>query len=154
MLRGYAIPCAVPEFRFSADDQFLLNLAHRLDEAPALIHRQVEQELVSTLSSVLDRQFATATDPYGVPYLPPKYATNPPMVRTGALRRGLGVRVASGWGGITVTVTSDQEYARYLQTGTRRMEARRIVPGATMLAAVWREAAIAAYVAAFKRWIG
>lgn len=141
----------MPSFSFEGD-QFLERAARLLEEAPRAIHDAVALDLERSLAGVIDQQFTTATDPQGVGYLAPKDGHSPPMQRSGALRAGIGVRCASEWGGVSVTVSSDRPYAAFLQGGTSRMAPRRIVPGSAMTSEAWRGAVRDAYTRAFNRW--
>lgn len=122
------------------DDPFLKKLADKLREAPRQIHDEMARRMEQKLREVLRAQFAEARDPLGRPYLPPKDGHLPPMRRTGALEDGLTVEAVSTSSGIFLNVTASVEYAKYLQTGTRRMKARQIVPATGVLAETWRRA--------------
>jgi hypothetical protein len=140
-------------FTFSSNDQFLRRLAQRLREAPDRIHRDMERRVRETAEELLEEQFASGRNPYGQPYPPPKDGHLPPMVRTGRLRRGLRVVVSSSADGISLSVQSEAPYAQYLQSGTRRMAPRRIVPGTTVLAERWRQRLQAACTESVRAWM-
>lgn len=133
-------------------DQYLEELARRLEEAPQRVHDLLAQELQDRLTRVVDDQFADGVDPTGAAYIPPKDGGTP-MVRSGALRANIRVVARSTPDGVEVSVVPGVPYAGYLQRGTRKMAPRRIVPGRTTAgAAKWRTAAREAYAAAVRAW--
>lgn len=133
-------------------DQFFDDLIRKLEEAPQRVHDRLAQELQPRLAEVIDAQFAEGLDPHGQPYLPPKDGGTP-MQRTGALRASIRVVAEATPEGVVVRVLPGVPYATYLQTGTRRMAPRRILPGLTTAgAARWRQAGADAYRAAVNAW--
>ena len=75
------------------------------------------------------------------------------MVRSGKLWEGLGVVVSASATGVSVRVTATEEYAKFLQYGTRKMRARLIVPGENVLASIWRQHLERARDEAMKAWL-
>ena len=127
-------------------------LAQKLREAPAAIHRDAERRVKAAVERQLEAQFATSTDPMGRPYLPPKDGHSPPMTRSGRLRRGMRVVVVSGPDILRISVMSDRDYAKYLQHGTRKMAARLITPGSSLLSYKWREVVQRAHMEAVRAY--
>lgn len=101
----------------------LAKWAERLDGVPHVkrsILANVGEELIELIREGFDRQ----ADPYGSPWAP--------TVRGGRILRDRG-HLSSSWHRKTlsssqVVVGPGVEYARYHQTGTRRMPARKMVP--------------------------
>lgn len=50
------------------------------------------------------------------------------MQRTGRLRRGFSIETKPDGSGIQMHILNKQDYAQWLQEGTAKMEARRMVP--------------------------
>lgn len=50
------------------------------------------------------------------------------MQKTGRLRRGFSVEAKADGSGIQMHILNKQDYAQWLQEGTAKMEARRMVP--------------------------
>lgn len=130
---------------------FLQRQAARMREAPRRVHAAVGRKVEAAVDALIQEQFDTATDPHGRPYLPPKDGHLPPMTRSGDLRRGMKAHARSEPGAIRVSVTADQEYAKYLQYGTRRMRQRLVVPNGP-LAQRWRDAILAACSDGVREW--
>ena len=84
-------------------DQYLEELARRLEEAPQRVHDLLAQELQDRLTRVVDDQFADGVDPTGAAYIPPKDGGTP-MVRSGALRANIRVVARSTPDGVEVSV--------------------------------------------------
>lgn len=141
-------------FTFRPGDGFLRRMAARLREAPSRVHADMARRTRAAVEGLLAGQFATGTDPYGRPYPPARdRPAGPPMVRTGRLRDSLPVEVEVDRTGVRLSVLPGVSYAEYLQRGTRRMRARLIVPGTTVLAAVWRARIEAARDETLREWL-
>lgn len=145
---------SVNTFTFNGGDQFLRRAAQQLREAPQRVRADVCREVERDIKAQLDSQFREGRDPFGRAYPPPKDGRNPPMVRSGALWRGLIVRATADGDAVRIEVISDQEYAGYLQKGTRKMVPRLITPGNSLIAPAWRDAYTRAAKRALDRWIG
>ncbi len=122
----------------------LSNISARMDRARAEASRRV----AAAITAVIDREFATGTDPRGVPWAPLKKSTlargrrPPPLTDTGKMRASV---VVSG-GSLDVSIASP---AGFHQSGTRYMRARPIVPTGPG-AAKWVAAVNAAIQSAFE----
>lgn len=113
-------------------DDVLRRMALHLREAPKYVMREAAQEVRAMIERRIQNQFVTGIDPYGRRWKKPKDGHTPPMIRTGALMGGFKVRVVPGGIGVSIAVSNSKPYAKILQRGTSRMEARMTVPGATL----------------------
>ena len=100
------------------------------------------------INALIQAGFDAGTDPYGTAWKPLRPATlakgrfPPPLTATGRMRSGTKVRPrAGGRAGLVLVVGAS--YARFHQTGTRYMAARRIAPTRGMPAS-WRREIVAA----------
>lgn len=128
----------------------LRQLALRLREAPKRIQELAARRLRTAVLDLIEEGFQSKTDPYGAAWKPPKDG-GPTMDRTGRLRRGFDVEVVAAGTGVSLRVTNTQEYAKWLQRGTSRMEPRRMVPDARA-ADKWRRRFDEVYAAALEEW--
>jgi len=125
-------------------------LVVRLREAPKRVQAEAARGIAAEVTRLIDEGFDGRSDPYGKPWEPPKDGGTP-MERTGRLRRGFRVRVVPGGVGLSVEVTNEAEYARWLQRGTERMEARKMFPDGK-LPKEWRDAFEKVYRDAIAKW--
>lgn len=96
--------------------------------------REAAKNLAPVLQELGDRPWQQRASVEGSPWAPRKAAyLHPILEKTGRTRRSLRSR-ASGTSVVTSVRTT---YARFHQTGTRRMSARPIFPTANELPAVW-----------------
>lgn len=96
--------------------------------------RELARKMAPELQALGDRPWQRRASVEGVPWAPRKRAYFHPMLeKSGRTRRSLRSR-ASGTNVVTSVTTP---YARFHQTGTRKMAARPIFPTADM-PAVWR----------------
>ena len=107
----------------------LMKLVDRMSAVPA----RTAALAAPKLDRLVAAQFRQGVDPYGRAWAPLRPATlalgrhPPPLTDTGAMRDGIGVRVNPGRrAGLRLVVGAP--YARFHQTGTRYMAARRIAP--------------------------
>lgn len=130
----------------------LRQLALRLREAPKRIQALAAKRLRAVALDLIDEGFQSKTDPYGAAWRKPKDG-GPTMERTGKLRRGFRVEVvASSSGvGLSLRITNQQDYSRWLPSGTSRMLPRRLVPDARA-ADRWRRRFDEVYAAALEEW--
>jgi hypothetical protein len=125
-------------------------LAVNLKQAPKRIQQEAAKQIQRELAKAIDREFETKQDPYGKSWQPPKDGGET-MQKTGRLRRGFVVEVVPGGVGLSVRITNEVEYAKWLQKGTEKMEARRMIPDGT-LPESWKRIFDDAYAAAIERW--
>ena len=109
----------------------LRQLVVNLRQAPRVIQQAAADEIKLKIEEQIAGEFTTATDPYGKPWKPPKDGGKT-MDRTGDLRRGFRVEVVGNGLGFSVRITNSQDYAKWLQSGTSRLDARKTVPDAVM----------------------
>jgi phage gpG-like protein len=103
--------------------------------------------------SLVQMGFRTSSDPYGVPWAPPKGRAGQPLRDTGRLAGSFTSKVTSDG----FSVGSNVAYAPYHQGGTGRMAARKMVPDEALpasweasLAEAGEEALVARYPRLFK----
>lgn len=125
-------------------------LAVNLKQAPKRIQQEAAKQIQRELAKAIDKEFETKQDPYGKSWQPPKDGGET-MQRSGRLRRGFVVEVVPGGVGLSVRITNEVEYAKWLQKGTEKMEARRMIPDRA-LPESWRLIFEDAYAAAIERW--
>jgi hypothetical protein len=107
----------------------LVETIERMSQVP----RRVAVIAAPEITKLLQKQFATGTDPYGRPWRPLKPATlakgrrPPPLTDSGAMRRGTVARAAPG-GRAGIRLLVGKRYGFFHQSGTRYMAARRILP--------------------------
>ena len=117
----------------------LRQLAANLRRAPQVIRRDVAARLRAEVKQLIDRGFVTKMDPYGSRWKPPQdgglavrrgwwVVHSSTMQRTGRLRRGFSIETKPDGSGIQMHILNKQDYAQWLQEGTAKMEARRMVP--------------------------
>jgi phage gpG-like protein len=128
----------------------LRQLAVNLKQAPKRIQQDAAKQIQRELAKAIDREFETKQDPYGKSWQPPKDGGET-MQKSGRLRRGFVVEVVPGGVGLSVRITNEVEYAKWLQKGTERMEARRMIPDGT-LPESWKRIFDDAYAAAIAKW--
>jgi hypothetical protein len=109
----------------------LRQLAANLRRAPQTIRRDVAARLRAEVKQLIDRGFVTKMDPYGSQWKPPQDGGRT-MQRTGRLRKGFTIEAKPDGSGIQLRVLNKQDYAQWLQEGTAKMEARRMVPDGPM----------------------
>jgi hypothetical protein len=107
----------------------LLRIVEMLSDVPARTAAIASPQL----DRLVRQQFANGTDPYGRPWAPLKPATlargrrPPPLTASGRLAAGTGVKVRPGKrAGLVFKIGAP--YGTFHQTGTRYMQARRILP--------------------------
>lgn len=109
----------------------LRQLVVNLRQAPRIIQQAAAAEIKREIEKQIADEFATSTDPYGKAWKPPKDGGKT-MDRTGKLKSGFRVNVVSNGLGFSVQITNSQDYAKWLQSGTTKMDARKMVPDAVM----------------------
>ena len=128
----------------------LRRLALAVQSMPRRVQKDAAEIAQRGIAALIDDQFDAKRDPYGVAWKPPK--TGETMQKTGRLRRGFTVSIKPGSGqGLALEISNREEYAKWLQAGTARMEARRLVPGATLPPA-WQKVLADAYKEALEKW--
>lgn len=128
----------------------LRQFAVNLKQAPRRIQQDAAKQIQRELTKTIDKEFETKTDPYGKAWKPPKDGGET-MQKSGRLRRGFVVEVVPGGVGLSVRVTNEAEYAKWLQKGTEKMEARRMIPDGTLPEA-WKRIFDDAYATAIAKW--
>ncbi len=128
----------------------LRQLAMQLKEAPRRIQKQAAEEIRTGIASTIDREFESKTGPSGEKWRPPRDGGET-MVRTGKLRGGFTVEVVQSGTGLSLRISNSREYAKWLQQGTAKMDARPMVPGA-VLPESWRRIFVDAYDRAIADW--
>ena len=129
----------------------LRRLALAVQSMPRRVQKDAAEIAQRGIAALIDDQFDAKRDPYGVGWKPPK-AGGETMQKTGRLRRGFSVVVRPGSGqGLALEISNREAYARWLQSGTEKMTARRLVPGATLPPA-WQRVLANAYRAALEKW--
>ena len=100
------------------------------------------QDLAEEALQVIQQEFDTGRDPYGKSWPEPKRDTKTsrnrhaglPMIRTGRLMTGWSYRPsADGF-----ALENEAPYSTFLQDGTSKMEARKMVPDGDDLPPLWR----------------
>lgn len=129
----------------------LRQLAANMRRAPRSIRQDVAKRLRAEVKQLIDRGFVTKLDPYGSQWRPPKDGGNT-MQRTGRLRRGFSVETRPDGSGIQLRILNKQDYAQWLQEGTAKMEARRMVPDGPLPSA-WQVLIERAYRGAKQAWL-
>lgn len=129
----------------------LKRLARLIEQAPQMIRSEAARGIQKGIEGLIKDEFRSKTDPYGAAWKPPKDGGKT-MDRTGRLKRGFDVVASPTGEGISIRVTNEQEYAHWLQDGTRRMEPRRMVPMGGSLPDKWDKVFAEAYKAAFLKW--
>lgn len=86
---------------------------------------QASKEAAKEIERLIRRQFSTGTDPYGKPWANLSTGGRSYLLKTRHLIASIHVKPRAGAG---IVVTVDTTYAKYLQTGTARMPARKILP--------------------------
>jgi hypothetical protein len=128
----------------------LRRLALAVQSMPRRVQKDAAEIAQRGIAALIDDQFDAKRDPYGVAWKPPK--TGETMQKTGRLRRGFSVVIRPGSGqGLALEISNREEYARWLQSGTEKMTARRLVPGATLPPA-WQAVLRDAYKSALEKW--
>ena len=128
----------------------LRRLALAVQSMPRRVQKDAAEIAQRGIAALIDDQFDAKRDPYGVAWKPPK--TGETMQKTGRLRRGFSVVVRPGSGqGLALEISNREEYAKWLQSGTEKMTARRLVPGATLPPA-WQAVLRDAYKSALEKW--
>jgi len=128
----------------------LRRLALAVQSMPRRVQKDAAEIAQRGIAALIDDQFDAKRDPYGVAWKPPK--TGETMQKTGRLRRGFSVVIRPGSGqGLALEISNREEYARWLQIGTEKMTARRLVPGATLPPA-WQAVLRDAYKSALEKW--
>lgn len=128
----------------------LRRLALAVQSMPRRVQKDAAEIAQRGIAALIDDQFDAKRDPYGVVWKPPK--TGETMQKTGRLRRGFSVVIRPGSGqGLALEISNREEYAKWLQTGTEKMVARRLVPGATLPPA-WQAVLRDAYKSALEKW--
>jgi phage gpG-like protein len=96
--------------------------------------RELAKKLAPELQALGDRPWQRRADPDGAPWVPRKGRYLHPMLeKTGRTRRSLRARAS----GTSVVTSVSTPYARFHQTGTRKMAARPIFPTRNELPPVW-----------------
>lgn len=128
----------------------LRRLALAVQSMPRRVQKDAAEIAQRGIAALIDDQFDAKRDPYGVAWKPPK--TGETMQKTGRLRRGFSVSIKPGSGqGLALEISNREEYAKWLQSGTEKMTARRLVPGATLPPA-WQKVLADAYKEALEKW--
>jgi phage gpG-like protein len=128
----------------------LRRLALAVQSMPRRVRKDAAEIAQRGIAALIDDQFDAKRDPYGVAWKPPK--TGETMQKTGRLRRGFSVVIRPGSGqGLALEISNREEYAHWLQSGTEKMTARRLVPGATLPPA-WQAVLRDAYRQALEKW--
>ena len=128
----------------------LRRLALAVQSMPRRVQKDAAEIAQRGIAALIDDQFDAKRDPYGVAWKPPK--TGETMQKTGRLRRGFSVVIRPGSGqGLALEISNREEYAKWLQAGTEKMTARRLVPGATLPPA-WQAVLRDAYKSALEKW--
>lgn len=128
----------------------LRRLALAVQSMPRRVQKDAAEIAQRGIAALIDDQFDAKRDPYGVAWKPPK--TGETMQKTGRLRRGFSVVIRPGSGqGLALEISNREEYAKWLQSGTEKMTARRLVPGATLPPA-WQAVLRDAYKSALEKW--
>jgi hypothetical protein len=128
----------------------LRRLALAVQSMPRRVQKDAAEIAQRGIAALIDDQFDAKRDPYGVAWKPPK--TGETMQKTGRLRRGFSVVIRPGSGqGLALEISNREAYAKWLQAGTAHMEARRLVPGATLPPA-WQAVLRDAYKSALEKW--
>jgi hypothetical protein len=128
----------------------LRRLALAVQSMPRRVQKDAAEIAQRGIAGLIDDQFDAKRDPYGVAWKPPK--TGETMQKTGRLRRGFSVVIRPGSGqGLALEISNREEYAKWLQSGTEKMTARRLVPGATLPPA-WQKVLADAYKEALEKW--
>ena len=128
----------------------LRRLALAVQSMPRRVQKDAAEIAQRGIAALIDDQFDAKRDPYGVVWKQPK--TGETMQKTGRLRRGFSVVIRPGSGqGLALEISNREEYAKWLQTGTEKMVARRLVPGATLPPA-WQAVLRDAYKSALEKW--
>ena len=102
----------------------LRRLALAVQSMPRRVQKDAAEIAQRGIAALIDNQFDAKRDPYGVAWKPPK--TGETMQKTGRLRRGFSVVIRPGSGqGLALEISNREEYAKWLQSGTEKMTARR-----------------------------
>lgn len=131
----------------------LRQLATSLRAMPRALRREVAERTAVGWAGLVDDQFARASGPGGAHWKPPADGHRPPMQRTRRLRHGFTFHLVPTGRGVSVKIGNDRDYARWLQSGTPRMERRQMVPDAgKRLPQDWAKVAEDAYALAARRY--
>lgn len=125
-------------------------LAVNLKQAPKRIQQGAAKQIQRELAKAIDREFETKQDPYGKSWQPPKDGGET-MQKSGRLRRGFVVEVVPGGVGLSVRITNEVEYAKWLQRGNEKMVPRKLVPD-TRIPEGYSKIFSQAYKDAIERW--
>lgn len=129
----------------------LRRLALAVQSMPRRVQKDAAKIAQRGIAELIDDQFDAKRDPYGVAWKPPKDGGDT-MQKTGRLRRGFTVSIKPGSGqGLALEISNREAYAKWLQSGTAKMEARRLVPGAALPPA-WQRVLADAYKEALEKW--
>lgn len=98
----------------------------RLKDVNAPVN-QLKAAFTRRVKGLVLETFDAQRNPYGVVWAPLKYRPTPPPIMnlSGDTRRSLGAKTTD----TGITVWFDTYYAKFHQTGTRFMEARKLLPG-------------------------
>jgi hypothetical protein len=129
----------------------LRRLALAVQSMPRRVQKDAAEIAQRGITALIDDQFDAKRDPYGAAWKPPKDGGET-MQKTGRLRRGFTVAVRPGSGqGLALEISNREAYSKWLQSGTAKMDARKLVPGATLPPA-WQAVLRDAYRSALEKW--
>ena len=129
----------------------LRRLALAVQSMPRRVQKDAAEIAQRGIAALIDDQFDAKRDPYGAVWKPPQDGGET-MQKTGRLRRGFTVSIKPGSGqGLALEISNREAYARWLQAGTAKMDARKLVPGATLPPA-WQKVLADAYKSALENW--
>lgn len=106
------------------------------------------------LPQLLDRQFIEERDPYGKRY-PKAKGWAHPLQRTRRMRGGFTFTAVPSGTGILLRIDNTQDYSKFVNDGTERMDARKLVPDAPgrTLPREWADLMYQAYYDAFVAYV-
>jgi len=121
--------------KLSGNDTALRGMLNALGAlGSGAVVREAAKNLAPVLQELGDRPWQQRASVEGSPWAPRKAAyLHPILEKTGRTRRSLRSRA----NGTTVTSSVRTTYARFHQTGTRKMAARPVFPTANELPAAW-----------------
>lgn len=100
------------------------------------VRRAASKAIVSAVEDLIQNQFDERRAPDGASWAPrkPPTGTWPLLEKTGKMRRGFKVVATSA----QLQIHNSQEYLKYHQNGTAKMQARPVLPGSGLTPS-WQE---------------
>lgn len=90
-----------------------------------LTKSSIDQVVADTIWDLIQKGFESKIDPWGRPWAPDKNPlASDTLDKTGRLRAGFSVSVEDNW----IVIINSVDYAVFIQSGTYKMPARKMVP--------------------------